>query len=44
LRDKKDKPLKTNAFKGSVVDKRFEISNLDLLKDLAEVVDFLTTF
>jgi len=41
LRDKKDKPLKTNAFKGYVVDKVIEISNLNLVKDIAEVVEYM---
>ena len=27
----------------SLVDKRFEISNLDLMKDLAEVVDYVNS-
>jgi len=41
LRDKKEKPLKINAFRGFLVDKRFEISNLDLVKGIAEVVEYL---
>ena len=41
MRDKKDKPLKANTFKGSVVDKVIEISNLNLVKDIAEVVEYM---
>ena len=37
----KGKPLKINTFRGFLVDKRFEISNLELLKDMAEVVEFV---
>jgi hypothetical protein len=32
-------PIKSDT-ESSLVDKRFEISNLDLAKDLARVVDF----
>jgi hypothetical protein len=39
---KKDKPLKISFFRGFVVAGTGEISNFDLLKDLAKVVDFLT--
>jgi hypothetical protein len=35
------KPPEINDFRGFVVDYRFEISNLDLVDDLKEVVDFI---
>jgi hypothetical protein len=37
----KEKPSEINDFRGFVVDKRFQISNLDLAKDIAEIVEYL---
>jgi hypothetical protein len=34
-------PLNISVLRGFLVDKRFEISNLDLVKDIAEVVEYL---
>jgi hypothetical protein len=36
-----EKPSEINDFRGSVVDYRVEISNLDLVKGIAEVVEYL---
>jgi len=35
------KALRSLIGRLSLVDKRFEISNLDLIKDLADVVDYM---
>ena len=42
MRDKKDKPLKSLVFKGLVVAGIDEISNFRLVRDLVEIVEFLT--
>jgi hypothetical protein len=39
----KEKPPEVIDFRGLVVDKRFETSNLDLVNDLAKVVEYLNT-
>jgi hypothetical protein len=39
LRVPKEKPPEISDFRGSVVDKRFEISNLYLLKDIADYLN-----
>jgi hypothetical protein len=37
----KEKPSEINDFRGFVVDYRFEISNLDLVRDITKVVEYL---
>jgi hypothetical protein len=37
----KEKPPEINDFRGFVVDYMFEISNLDLAKNIIEVVDYM---
>jgi hypothetical protein len=41
IRVPKEKLPEINAFRGFLVDKRFKISNLDLVNDLAKVVEYL---
>jgi len=37
----KRKTPENNVFRGSLVDKRFEISNLDFVRDLEEIINYL---
>jgi hypothetical protein len=37
----KEKPPEINGFRGFVVDKRLEISNLVLVRDVANMIDFI---
>jgi hypothetical protein len=42
LSAQKSKPLKVNVFRGSLVDKVIEISNLELVKDLSKIIDYMS--